>query len=36
MRYQAQLRWRTPLIGLLALFAAGAGLFWPVAGQPTT
>ncbi len=34
MRYQTSLRWLVPLIGLLALIAAGAGLFWQTAGQP--
>jgi hypothetical protein len=34
MRHHATLRWLLPLIGLLALFAAGAGLFWPAEGQP--
>jgi hypothetical protein len=35
MRYQKPLRWLISLIGVLALFAAGAGLFWPGEG-PTT
>lgn len=34
MKYQAALKWLVPLIGLLALFAAGAGLVWPGDGQP--
>lgn len=34
MKYQAGLRWLIPPIGLLALFAAGAGLFWPGGGAP--
>ena len=35
MKYQSSLKWMIPLIFLLALFAAGAGLFWPAGdGQP--
>lgn len=36
VKHHAQLRSIILLIGLLALFAAAAGLFWPGAGQPTT
>jgi hypothetical protein len=34
MKYQRQLSWLIPLIGLLALFAAGMGLFYQTPGQP--
>lgn len=34
MKYQAALRWLVPAIGLLALFAAGTGLFYDTPGQP--
>lgn len=34
MRNQTVLTWLVVLIGGLALFAAGAGLFWPAAGEP--
>jgi len=34
MRYQTTLQWLIPLIGLLALFAAGMGLFYSQPGQP--
>lgn len=35
MKYQSSLKWMIPLIFVLALFAAGAGLFWPAGdGQP--
>ena len=34
MKYQAALKWMLPLIGVLALFAAGMGLFYQTAGQP--
>lgn len=34
MRYQTPLRWLIMLIGLLALVAAAAGLFWQSSGEP--
>jgi hypothetical protein len=34
MKYQSALRWLIPLIGTLALVAAGAGLFYHSPGQP--
>jgi hypothetical protein len=34
MRHQSALRWLVLLIGILALLAAGAGLFWPGDGRP--
>jgi hypothetical protein len=34
MKYQSTLRWLIPLIGILALFAAGTGLFYQTDGQP--
>ncbi len=35
MKYQSSLRWMIPVIFVLALFAAAAGLFWPAGdGQP--
>jgi len=34
MKNQTALKWLIPLIGILALLAAAAGLFWPVDGQP--
>ncbi len=34
MKTQPALNWLSPLIGLLALIAAGAGLFWQTDGQP--
>jgi hypothetical protein len=34
MKHQSALRWLIWPIGALALFAAGAGLFWPGGGQP--
>jgi hypothetical protein len=34
MKHQSALSWLIPLIGILALFSAGAGLFWPADGQP--
>jgi hypothetical protein len=34
MKYQSALRWLIPLIGTLALVAAGAGLFYQSPGQP--
>ena len=34
MKYQSALRWLIPLIGLLALLAAGTGLFYQIDGQP--
>ena len=34
MKTSSTLKWIVPLIGILALFAAGAGLFWPGEGQP--
>lgn len=34
MKYQVVLKWLIPLIGLLALFAAGMGLFYQTSGQP--
>jgi len=33
MKNQSALSWLIPLIGMLALIAAGAGLFWPSDGQ---
>jgi hypothetical protein len=33
MKYQSALKWMLPLIGVLALFAAGMGLFYQTAGQ---
>ncbi|NLG98194.1 MAG: hypothetical protein GX491_12605 [Chloroflexi bacterium] len=36
MRYQAALKWLIPFIFVLALFAAGSGLFWPGEGQPVS
>ena len=34
MKYQSALRWLIPLIGILALVAAGTGLFYQTDGQP--
>lgn len=34
MKYQTTLKWILPLIGILALFAAGMGLFYQTSGQP--
>jgi hypothetical protein len=34
MKYQSALKWLISLIGILALFAAGAGLFYETSGQP--
>ena len=34
MKNQSVLKWLIPSIFLLSLFAASAGLFWPVEGQP--
>ena len=34
MKYQSALRWLIPLIGILALIAAGTGLFYQTVGQP--
>lgn len=34
MKYQSVLKWLIPLIFVLALFAAGMGLFYPAPGQP--
>ncbi len=34
MKHQRALQWMLPVIGLLALFAAGMGLFYQVPGQP--
>lgn len=34
MKYQNTLKWLVPLIGILALFAAGMGLFYETPGQP--
>ncbi|MHB0858300.1 MAG: hypothetical protein ACYC5M_12105 [Anaerolineae bacterium] len=34
MKYQRALQWMIPLIGLLALFAAGMGLFYQTPGEP--
>ena len=34
MKYQSALRWLIPLIGILALIAAGSGLFYQTDGQP--
>jgi hypothetical protein len=34
MKYQKELSWLVPVIGILALFAAAAGLFWPGSGTP--
>lgn len=34
MKYQSALRWLVPPIGILALFAAGMGLFYDTPGQP--
>ncbi|MEP6985484.1 MAG: hypothetical protein ABI970_07795 [Chloroflexota bacterium] len=34
MKYQSALKWLIPLIGLLALFAVGMGLFYQTSGQP--
>ena len=34
MKYQSALRWLVPPIGILALLAAGAGLFYDTPGQP--
>lgn len=34
MKHQSSLQWLIPLIFGLAVFAAGAGLFWPGEGQP--
>lgn len=33
MKYQSTLKWLTPLIGLLALFAASVGLFYETPGE---
>lgn len=33
MKYQAALKWMLPLIGILALFAAGIGLFYQTPGE---
>ncbi|MEI7646347.1 MAG: hypothetical protein WCJ55_18910 [Chloroflexales bacterium] len=35
MYHHTSLRMLLPMIGLLALLAAGAGLFWPDTGSPT-
>jgi hypothetical protein len=34
MKHQSALKWLIPLIGMLALIAAGAGLFYQTDGQP--
>jgi hypothetical protein len=34
MKYQKPLSWLIPLIGILSLFAAASGLFWPGDGAP--
>lgn len=34
MKYQSGLRWLIPVIGILALFAAGMGLFYQTPGAP--
>jgi hypothetical protein len=34
MKYQAALKWLVPLIAILGLISAGAGLFWGEAGSP--
>lgn len=34
MKNQSVLTWLIPIIGILSLFAAAAGLFWPGEGQP--
>ncbi len=34
MKYQFALRWTIPLIGILALIAAGTGLFYQTPGEP--
>ncbi|MGD8402407.1 MAG: hypothetical protein PVJ21_02020 [Anaerolineales bacterium] len=34
MKYQSTLRWLIPIIGILALIAAGTGLFYQTDGQP--
>ena len=34
MKYQSALRWLIPIIGILALIAAGTGLFYQTDGQP--
>lgn len=34
MKYQTVLKWILPLIGILAFFAAGMGLFYQTPGQP--
>jgi len=34
MKHQSALRWLITLIGLLALFAAGMGLFYQTPGEP--
>jgi hypothetical protein len=34
MKYQSAFKWLVSLIGVLALVAAGAGLFWQTDGQP--
>ncbi len=34
MKHQSTLKWMIPLIGVLALFAAGMGLFYRTPGQP--
>ncbi len=34
MKYKVYLKWLIPLIGILALGAAAAGLFWQTPGQP--
>jgi hypothetical protein len=34
MKHQSALKWLIPLIGILALFAAGMGLFYQTPGQP--
>jgi hypothetical protein len=36
MKYQKTLAWMIPLIVILAMIAAGAGLFWPGEGTPYT
>lgn len=36
MKNQPALNWLIPLVGILALVTALAGLFWPVAGSPVT
>jgi hypothetical protein len=36
VKHTATLIWLIPLIGVLACFAAGMGLFWPNVGEPVT